>query len=71
MKTISIRLTAEQVKKLGEVLKALKIKDCQSYFVGVLEKDWMDASDFVGLGLSMLLCQRLQAMLWRSISTLP
>jgi len=42
MKTISIRLTAEQVKKLGEVLKALKVKDCQSYFVGVLEKDWMD-----------------------------
>jgi hypothetical protein len=42
MKTITIRLTAEQAKKLGAVLKALRVKDCQSYFVGVLEKDWMN-----------------------------
>lgn len=39
MKSITIRLTAEQVHKVVDVLKGLRAKDCQSYFGDVMEKD--------------------------------
>jgi hypothetical protein len=41
MKTHRIRLTAEEQKKLEQVLKRLKQRDVQSYFLSVLQWDWL------------------------------
>jgi hypothetical protein len=40
MKTHRIHLTAEEQKKLQQVLKRLKQRDDQSYFLSVLQEDW-------------------------------
>lgn len=40
MKTHRIYLTAEEQKKLEQVLKRLKQRDVQSYFLSVLQKQW-------------------------------
>jgi len=40
MKTHRINLTAEEQKKLQQVLKRLKQRDVQSYFLSVLQEDW-------------------------------
>ena len=41
MKAYRIQLTAEEQKKLEQVLKRLKQRDVQSYFVSALNKDWL------------------------------
>jgi hypothetical protein len=41
MKTYRIQLTAEEQKKLEQVLKRLKQRDVQSYFLSVLQRDWL------------------------------
>jgi len=41
MKTYRIHLTAEEQKKLEQVLKRLKQRDVQSYFLSVLQEDWL------------------------------
>ena len=42
MKTCRIHLTAEDQKKLEQVLKRLKQRDAQSYFLSVLQRDWLE-----------------------------
>jgi len=41
MKTYRIHLTAEEQKKLEQVLKRLKQRDVQSYFLSVLQEHWL------------------------------
>jgi|688.fasta_scaffold2603866_1 hypothetical protein len=41
MKTYRIQLTAEDQKKLEQVLKRLKQRDVQSYFLSVLQQYWL------------------------------
>jgi len=41
MKTYRIQLTAEEQRKLGQVLKRLKQRDVQSYFLSVLNAEWI------------------------------
>jgi len=41
MKTYRIHLTAEEQKKLEQVLKLLKQRDVQSYFLSVLQEQWL------------------------------
>jgi len=41
MKTHRINLSAEEQKKLELVLKRLKHRDAQSYFLSVLHEHWM------------------------------
>jgi hypothetical protein len=41
MKTYRIQLTAEDQKKLEQVLKRLKERDVQSYFLAVLQEQWL------------------------------
>jgi ribosomal protein S10 len=41
MKAIRIQLTAEDQKKLEQVLKRLKQRDVQSYFLAVLQEQWL------------------------------
>jgi len=42
MKTHRIHLTAEEHKKLEQVLKRLKQRDVQSYFLSVLQEHWLE-----------------------------
>jgi hypothetical protein len=44
MKTYRIKLTAEEQKKLEQVLKRLKQRDVQSYFLSVLQEHWLRLS---------------------------
>jgi hypothetical protein len=44
MKTHRIQLTAEEQKKLEQVLKRLKQRDVQSYFLSVLQEQWLQLS---------------------------
>jgi len=44
MKTYRIQLTAEEQKKLEQVLKRLKQRDMQSYFLSVLQEHWLKLS---------------------------
>jgi hypothetical protein len=44
MKTYRIQLTAEEQKKLEQVLKRLKQRDVQSYFLSVLQEEWLRLS---------------------------
>jgi len=44
MKTCRIHLTAEEQKKLEQVLKRLKQRDVQSYFLAVLQEEWLRLS---------------------------
>jgi hypothetical protein len=44
MKTYRIQLTAEEQKKLEQVLKRLKQRDVQSYFLSVLQEHWLKLS---------------------------
>jgi hypothetical protein len=41
MKTHRIQLTAEEQKKLEQVLKHLRQRDVQSYFLSVLQEQWL------------------------------
>jgi site-specific DNA-adenine methylase len=41
MKTYRINLTSEDQKKLEQVLKRLKQRDMQSYFLSVLNAEWI------------------------------
>jgi hypothetical protein len=41
MKTYRIQLTPEEQKKLEQVLKRLKQRDVQSYFLSVLQEQWL------------------------------
>jgi len=41
MKTYRIHLSAEEQKKLEQVLKRLKQRDVQSYFLSVLQEHWL------------------------------
>jgi hypothetical protein len=41
MKTHRIQLTAEEQKKLEQVLKRLKQRDVQAYFLSVLQEQWL------------------------------
>ncbi len=41
MKTYRIQLTAEDQKKLEQVLKLHKQRDVQSYFLAVLQEQWL------------------------------
>jgi hypothetical protein len=41
MKTYRIQLTAEDQKKLEQVLKRLRQRDVQSYFLSVLQEQWL------------------------------
>ncbi len=41
MKTYRIQLTAEDQKKLEQVLKRLKQRDVQSYLLYALHRDWL------------------------------
>ena len=41
MKTYRIQLTPEEQKKLEQVLKRLKQRDIQSYFLSVLQEQWL------------------------------
>ena len=40
MKTHRIHLTTEEQKKLEQVLKRLKQRDVQTYFISMLLSDW-------------------------------
>jgi len=42
MKTHRIQLTAEEQKKLEQVLKRLKQRDVQLYFLAVLQEQWLN-----------------------------
>jgi hypothetical protein len=42
MKTYRIQLTAEEQKKMEQVLKSLKHRDVQSYFLSVLQAQWIE-----------------------------
>ena len=42
MKTYRIQLAAEEQKKLEQVLRRLKQRDVQSYFLSVLQRDWLE-----------------------------
>jgi hypothetical protein len=42
MKTYRIQLTAEDQKKLEQVLKRLRQRDVQSYFLSVLQEQWLE-----------------------------
>ena len=44
MKTYRVQLTAEEQKKLEQVLKRLKQRDLQSYFLSVLQEQWLRVS---------------------------
>ena len=44
MKTHRIHLTTEEQKKLEQVLKRLKQRDVQSYFLSVLQEEWLRLS---------------------------
>jgi len=44
MKTYRIHLSAEEQKKLEQVLKRLKQRDVQSYFLSVLHEQWFRLS---------------------------
>jgi hypothetical protein len=44
MKTYRIQLTAEDQKKLEQVLKRLRQRDVQSYFLAVLQEQWLKLS---------------------------
>jgi hypothetical protein len=37
-----IQLTAEEQKKLGQILKKLKQRDLQAYVLSVLNQDWLE-----------------------------
>ena len=41
MKTYRIQLTTEEQKKLEQVLKLQKQRDVQSYFLAVLQEQWL------------------------------
>jgi hypothetical protein len=41
MRAYRIQLTAEEQKKLEQVLKRLKQRDVQSYFLSVLQEQWL------------------------------
>ena len=41
MKTYRIQLTVEEQKKLEQVLKRLKQRNVQSYFLSVLQQHWL------------------------------
>jgi hypothetical protein len=41
MKTYRIHLSAEEQKKLEQVLRRLKQRDAQSYFLAVLQEQWL------------------------------
>ena len=41
MRTYRIQLTAEEQKKLEQVLKRLRQRDVQSYFLSVLQEQWL------------------------------
>jgi hypothetical protein len=41
MRTYRIQLTTEEQKKLEQVLKLLKQRDVQSYFLSVLQEQWL------------------------------
>ena len=41
MKTYRVQLTAEEQKKLEQVLTRLKQRDLQSYFLSVLQEQWL------------------------------
>jgi hypothetical protein len=41
MKTYRIQLTAEEQKKLEQVIKRLRQRDIQPYFLSVLHKSWI------------------------------
>ena len=45
MKTYRIQLTTENHKKLEQVLRHLKQRDVQSYFLSVLQEHWMNLAD--------------------------
>ncbi len=40
MKTYRIQLTADEQKKLEQVLKRLRHRDVQTYFISMLLSDW-------------------------------
>jgi len=42
MKTYRIHLTAEEQKKLEQVLKRLRHRDVQTYFLAVLQECWLE-----------------------------
>jgi hypothetical protein len=42
MKTYRIQLTAEEQKKLEQVLGRLKQRNVQSYFLSVLREQWLN-----------------------------
>lgn len=44
MKTYRIQLTAEEQKKLEQVLTRLKQRDVQLYFLSVLQEHWLRLS---------------------------
>ena len=44
MKTHRIHLTAEEQKKLEQVLRHLKQRDVQSYFLSGLQEHWLKLS---------------------------
>jgi len=44
MKTYRVQLTAEEQKKLEQVLKRLKQRDLQSYFLSLLQEQWLKLS---------------------------
>lgn len=44
MKTYRIQLTAEEQKKLEQVLKSLKRRDVQSFFLRILNEEWLRIS---------------------------
>jgi len=41
MRTYRIQLTTEEQKKLEQVLKRLKQRNVQSYFLSVLHEQWL------------------------------
>ena len=41
MKTYRIHLSAEEQKKLEQVLTRLKQRDLQSYFLSLLQEQWL------------------------------
>jgi hypothetical protein len=44
MKSYRIHLTTEEQRKLEQVLKLLKQRDVQSYFLSVLQEQWLKVS---------------------------
>jgi hypothetical protein len=44
MKTYRIQLNAEEQKKLEQVLKHLKQRNVQAYFLSVLHQQWLKLS---------------------------